>query len=284
MPGSIAIGTHSRWFEEWIDADAGLAFANATNEPNDDCVSGRVVPPLFTSSIILPAMAEVQRGISPEAIAGATVGVHAEHQVVFHRPLEARMTVKVRAVIHSARQTPAGALIAIRIDVTDLDEQLIRQHYWVNMEVGGRLVEGPVGPALPAHTFPEEARAGHFGTYRVDIDADQAFRYAGVTDESPPHSLDDRAARLEGFSGKILQGMCTFAMCGGGIVKLGADGDASRLVRLAGRFARPCYPKHELRVELYDAGRSDEGHRRIAWDAMSQQDTVIKHGLAEIAD
>lgn len=283
MSTSIEIGTSTDWVDGWIDPDAAAAYAVATNDPNEIYRSGLAVPPLYTASIVREVMVDARRAFLPdEAIAGTTGGVAAEHQVVFHRPLLPCMAVKTRARIHSARQTPAGALTHIEIDICDLDEHLLRRHYWANMQVGGTLVEGPVGPQTPDHTFSDESRQRHSGTYGVYVDPDQGFRYAGVSGDRPPHSISDEMAKLEGYPGKILQGLCTFGLCSGGVVEFGADGDPSRLRHLAARFARPCTPRHDLVVEFYDAGRTGEGHQRLAFEAVSDGVTVIKHGLAVI--
>ena len=96
--------------------------------------------------------------------------------------------------------------------------------------------------------------------------------------------VDDEAARRAGFPSKFLQGLCTFAMCSGAVVKIAADGDPARVRRLACRFASPVFPRSELVVELYDAGTTEDGELScVAFEASSAGETVIKHGRAEIA-
>ena len=94
--------------------------------------------------------------------------------------------------------------------------------------------------------------------------------------------IDDEAARRAGFPSKFLQGLCTFAMCSGAVVKVGADGDPDRLRRLACRFSSPVFPRNNLTVDVYDAGETADGGRALAFEASSAGATVIKHGRAEL--
>ena len=110
---------------------------------------------------------------------------------------------------------------------------------------------------------------------------DQGYRYGGASGDRPDHALDDEAAKAEGFPGKILQGMCTFAMCSGAVIAE-AGGDPGRLRRLAGRFASPVRPGHELVVDLYEAEPCQDGARALVFEATCDGDTVIKHGRAEV--
>ncbi|MEX1008279.1 MAG: MaoC/PaaZ C-terminal domain-containing protein, partial [Acidimicrobiia bacterium] len=87
-----------------------------------------------------------------------------------------------------------------------------------------------------------------------------------------------------GSPSKFLQGLCTFAMCSGAVVKIAAGGDPARVRRLACRFASPVFPRSELVVELYDAGTTEHGELLdVAFEASAAGATVIRHGRAEIS-
>jgi hypothetical protein len=73
-------------------------------------------------------------------------------------------------------------------------------------------------------------------------------------------------------------------MCSGAVVKVGADGDPTRLRRLACRFSSPVFPREELTVDVYDAGETAGGGRALAFEASSAGAMVIKHGRAELSD
>jgi hypothetical protein len=42
------------------------------------------------------------------------------------------------------------------------------------------------------------------------------------------------------------------------------------------------FPRRQLAVNLYDAGPADDGGRTLAFEAVSNGVTVIKHGRAEL--
>jgi acyl dehydratase len=279
---ALHVGQSYDVYEGRVDADAAKAFAFATNDPNEVYTSGQAVPPLFTVSLILPAYTEAQsRSADPGAIRDVRGGVAAGHDVHLVNPLEPGMAVRWRATTYCAKQTSAGVLVTIRVAVSDTDGNLLVEHFWSSLRIGG-IIDGDVGPDAPDHLFPAQARERRLGTYTIDVTGDQGFRYAGVSNDHVAHAMDDEAARREGFPSKILQGMCTFSMSGGGVVKIGAGGDARLLRRLAGRFSSPVFPYHPLVVEIFDAGPTDDGGRALAFEATQRGTTVIKHGRAEL--
>jgi acyl dehydratase len=166
--------------------------------------------------------------------------------------------------------------------VTDTHGAPLVAHFWSSFIIAAT-IDRDLGSAAPDHTFPEEARMHPFGSQTVAVDRDQAFRYAGVSGDHAGHAIDDAIARQEGYPSKILQGMCTFGLCSGAVVDMGAGGDTSRLRRLAGRFSAPAFPGRDLVVTLYDAGSTPEGARALPFEATQDGVTVIKHGLAELS-
>jgi acyl dehydratase len=73
------------------------------------------------------------------------------------------------------------------------------------------------------------------------------------------------------------------AMTSQAIVKSVAGGDPARLKRLAVRFSKPVFPGNDIVTTIYDAGVRDDRHA-YAFEATSNGDTVIKDGLAEVAE
>ncbi|HUZ09164.1 MAG TPA: MaoC/PaaZ C-terminal domain-containing protein [Acidimicrobiales bacterium] len=279
---AIHVGTKFESYTGRIDHDAAMAYALATNDPNPIYASGGAVPPIYTVSLILPAYLQAgQRSVDPGAIEGVTGGVHGEHDVYFYDPARPGDDLEWSATTHCAKQTPAGAMVTQRILVSDLQGRPLVEHYWSTLLIGGKIA-ADIGPDLADHTFPEDARSRPIGSHTFEIAGDQTFRYAGASTDHANIHIDDEAARRNGFPSKFLQGLCTFAMCSGAVVRLGADGDPDRLRRLAGRFSAPVFPRHELTVDVYDAGSADDGGRVLAFEASSQGVTVIKHGRAEL--
>jgi acyl dehydratase len=116
----------------------------------------------------------------------------------------------------------------------------------------------------------------------LPVDVDQTFRYAEASGDQMPIHLDDEFAKQVGLPGIIIHGLCTMAFCSRAVVERAADGDPSRLRRLAVRFAAHLLPGDDLRVELFDAGQPAVGRRAVAFEASASDRTVIKNGWAEI--
>jgi len=280
----INIGEWIGPFEGRIDADAALAYARATDDPNQVYEDGAAVPPLFTVSLIFDAyLQSVRDGVPQGAIEGVRGGVHAEHDLRLHRPLKPGADVSWKATTSGATQTRAGVLVAQHIVVSD-DEGPAVEHYWTTLNMGGTIA-GPLGEELVDHTFPEESRAHALGMHSFAVARDQAFRYGGASGDRSLFHLDDAAAVRAGFPSKFMQGMCSFAMCTGAVVKLAAGGDPDRVRRMACRFSAPMFPGNDLDVTVYDAPEASvEGSHAVAFEAISNDVVVIKHGRADIAD
>ena len=269
-------------YQAYVDADAVLAYALATNDPNPLCNSGQVVSPLYTATLVVNGFrSTMSRAVPSGAITGTKASVHGMHDVHYFAPVVPGSKVICTGRHYAVRQTGAGVAITTELDVLDLDHQLLVRHYWTGMDVGAK-VDGEFGEAPPEHLFPDSARAKPIGSYVMDITADQAFRYGGASGDRNDHAINDEAARAEGFPSKIVQGLCTFAMCSGAVLKLVGDGDPARLTRLAGRFSSPVFPRQQLKVDLFDAGVSSDGRQLVAFEAASNGITVVKHGRAEL--
>jgi acyl dehydratase len=265
----------------YVDADACVAFGWATNDSSPAYREGRAVPPLYSVALILPALQTAfAECIDEGAIAGPTGSVHGQHDVYFHAPVQPDSTVQWAVGPYAVQQTPAGVLLTQQIAVSDTSGILLVEHYWSSLFIGGT-TESLGGPALADHRYPEGARERVIGRERLDVPLDQAFRYAGVSNDHAPHALDDAVARQEGLPSKILQGMCTLALCGSSVFRVAGVDDPNSLRRLAARFAAPAFPKRDLTVEVADLGTTAEGFRSLAFEARSGGSICISHGRAE---
>jgi acyl dehydratase len=277
----VKIGERYGPFEGRIDADAALAYARATNDPNPVYEQGRAVPPLYTVSLIFRAFQWAQAdSVEPGAITDVHGGVHGEHDVYVHHPLSPGADLTWEVIPYCAQPTPAGVLVAQRAVISDADGPAV-EHFWTSLHLGGKIAE-PLGVPLADHTFPDAARGNPLGSHTFEVARDQAFRYAGASTDHGAMHIDDEAARQVGFPSKFMQGLCTFAMCSGAVVKLAADGDPELVRRLACRFSSPVFPGNELTVDVYDAGRSEDGSHVYVFEATSAGAKVIKHGRAEL--
>jgi acyl dehydratase len=269
-------------FRRNVDPDAVYAFARATNDDNERYANGERVPPLFTSSLLYDAWSVAhEEGIARAVITDFRGGVHGEHDVFYWAPITPGMTVHWRAEARSAKPTKGGIMLTIGLVMTDSEDNPLVEHLWSSYLIGGR-VANEFGPDLPDHTFPEQARESSPRRTTLFVDRDQGFRYAGASGDRVTHAIDDEMAQAEGYPGKIMQGMCTFAMCSGAAVNMLAGGDPDRLHRLACRFAAPTRPNRELVVEFQDAGHNVQGGQAVAFEALQDGVKVIKNGWVEL--
>jgi acyl dehydratase len=277
----IKLGLIAGPFETTIDGDHAAAYALATNDPNPAYLDGGIVPPVFTVSFGLSLLHEANRmGLPAGAVRGATGGVHGQHDLLVHRTLRAGDFVRVTGTLSGAYNTKGGAITTCKILVTGQDGQPYLEHLWSTFHIKGEVDEA--GPPLADHTFPEEARFKPVGSLVIPVDRDQSFRYAGSSTDHAPMHVNDVAARQVGFPSKFMQGLCTFAMCSRAAIQLGADGDPTRLRRMATRFAAPVFPGNPIEVTAFDAGHTENGATQLAFEAASGGATVIRHGRAEL--
>ena len=247
-----------------VDPDAAYAFALATNDPNEVYLRGEAVPPMFSAAQIrLASNRSEQLRAAGNPVIGTRAVVHGEHDAYFHAPVRPGDRLRWQARTYSVRQSPAGLVSTQRIVVTNEAGQLAVEHFWTVIYVGAQSA-GAGGPDLSDHSFPAEARMRPLGEHTFALARDQAYRYAGVSGDHNGHSVDSEAARAEGFDGRILQGLCTLAMCSGAVIKVALAGDPGSLRRFACRMAAPVPAGAELTVQVYDAGPSPIG-RAVAF-------------------
>lgn len=274
----------SPWEEGRVDGDAARAYALATNDPAAAYLDGGVVPLMYGTTLAMPAMATTLfQGLGPDAIVGTERAAHAQHAVHFHRLYAPNTAIRWRCAVVAARDTPAGVVVTVRVEFADTHHNPIAEHSWDNIFVKGRLVRPDVAQLAPVdHGFPEFTGGNLVWTQVIPVSFDQGFRYAGVSGDRVAHAIDDEAARREGLPGKIVQGLCTYAMCTGAVVRNTADDDPGRLRRITARLSAPLRPGTDLTVNCFDAGRTDDGYRCVAFEAEAGGVTVLKHGRAAI--
>jgi acyl dehydratase len=266
----------------WIDEDAAVAFARATNDPNPLCLDARAVPALFTGALGTMAISDsLKSSIDPGAIAGVRNVVHGSHVINYLAPVLVGQPVEWAVTNHAARQTSSGVVVTQQLLISTRDGVPLVEHLWSSFHIGGR-IEVDLGPVVEDDMPVERGRAAHVGTYTVHVDRDQAFRYSGLSADHVPHAVDDTAARSEGFDGKILQGMCTLSMTAAGLVSVVAGGDPARLRQLAARFSSPTYPGEKLTIEVHDAGRAANGDAMYVYEATSRGAAVITRGRVQV--
>jgi acyl dehydratase len=116
-------------------------------------------------------------------------------------------------------------------------------------------------------------------------DDDQTLRYSQASGDPMPIHLDDAFAKQMGLPGIIVHGLCTMAFASRAVIETACPEDPARLKRLAVRFSKIVQPSETITHHLWDAGTTEAGNRRIAFETTSDAGTVaMTDGLAEIAN
>jgi len=274
-PGVI-LGERLGPFPGRLDADLVRRYAAATKDPNPAPQAGTAVPPVAIVTQIWEAQQAAFAALVPDATrASMTGGVHGEHDVVLHRPIQPGETLRTWVEGHGSRRGGNHNLVTLRYSTYDDADELVAEQWWTTVLLNA--AGDPVGDAAPDHTFPDDARANLVGEYRINADDEMPRRYAEVSGDWSGHHFDANAARASGSERPFLHGLCTMALCAQGVVSLVADGDPSRVRRIAVRFAAPSFVGED--VELH-VSRVDD--LTYAFEAESLGTAVIRNGIAEL--
>lgn len=80
----------------------------------------------------------------------------------------------------------------------------------------------------------------------INTRAGQEKEYARVSKDTNPIHTSRIFAKIAGFPGTIMHGVCVMAMCTNSLIETFADGDNRKLRSVSGRFTYPVYPGETL--------------------------------------
>jgi len=210
--------------------------------------------------------------------------VHGEQDIHYHQPLTPGTTLSTTVTPFSVRVGGSGTRIALQVESSDDNGDPVATQYFT-VFVRGMSDGESGGPDKPGHDFPDDARAKPVGDpFVVHVDDDQTFRYRDASGDQMPIHVDEEFAKSVGLPGIIAHGLCTMAMCSQAVITTVADGDPTRLRRLAVRFATNVFPGNDVVTTVFDPGTtSSDGNKVYAFEATSNGAVVIKNGLAEVS-
>lgn len=247
-----------------------------------DPTDGAELPFVFEEPAlkVVPSMAAVLAGPGfwardPAAGIDWRRFLHAEQEVVLHRPLPARGTVRARARVTRVidKGEGKGALIYLERVLRDADGPLATVRV-VNLARGNGGHGGDTGPQPRPHALPARS-ADHM--FETGIDARAALIYRLSGDPNPLHA-DPAVARAAGFARPILHGLCSFGIAVRAILATYCAHEPARLAAIGVRFSAPVYPGERLRFDLW---RDDA---IVSFRAMVPARGVVAldHGRAEL--
>jgi acyl dehydratase len=274
----IELGTRHGPFAGTLDPDTIRRYAAATNDAGAAVRVGTAVPATFPVLLVFDAQYAAHGVVPREVFASGRSGVHGEHDIVFHRPLVPGEQLETWSELWAVRNTRAGMRLVLHMEQFDGAGELVVEQWWTIFFAGNDML-ADAGPEPPDHTFPEAARAHPVASVVGHVDADQATRYAEVSNDWSAHHFDLEAARGSGFDYLFAHGLCTMAMCTQAAVAAVAGGDPSRVRRVAVRFASPTRLDEDLTVDVFEIDPTT-----FAFEATCAGATVIKHGRLELFD
>lgn len=201
--------------------------------------------------------------------------LHAEQEVVLHRPLppEAWVRAKTKVTRIIDKGADKGALIYLERAIQDEQGELATVRV-VNFARGNGGCGGDMGPQPAPHIVPEGPPQTSFETH---IDPRSALFYRLSGDPNPLHVDPDMAAAA-GFERPILHGLCSFGIATRALLASYCDYDPGRLKAIRLRFSKPVYPGETMRVEMWRSGETVSFRARVA-----DRDVIaLDHGRAEI--
>jgi acyl dehydratase len=183
--------------------------------------------------------------------------LHAEQQVIVHRPLapqgRVRGVTSVDRIDDKGRDK--GALLYVRREVRDADTDellsTIVQGSFLRGNGGFRPAPQPSPRPEPVPDRPPDA------CLELPTSPQQAVLYRLSGDLNPLH-VDPEVARAAGLQRPILHGLCTFGIAARAVLRLLCDDRADSLRGIGGRFTAPVFPGDTLVTEVWRTG-SGEG-------------------------
>ncbi|NYI78141.1 MaoC/PaaZ C-terminal domain-containing protein [Nocardioides panzhihuensis] len=239
-----------------------------TTEHGDDACPEQKVLPTFGVMVTWGA----RRGGRRMGDFNPAMLVHAEQEVVLHRPLTAEGTVSLTSQVTGMYDKGSGALVTSQAEAVDpaTGEPVVttRSSVFIRGEGGFGGDPGPkVASPIPGRDPDDLATMPTW--------PGQALLYRLSGDRNPLHS-DPRFSARGGFERPILHGLCTYGVTGRALVRTITEGDGDRLATMSGRFSAPVLPGETLQVAMW---RVDD--TTTAFQTRKEDGTVvIDRGLA----
>jgi len=203
--------------------------------------------------------------------------LHADQEIILHRPLPAAATVRATTKIDKIidKGEGKGAFIySSRVVKTESGEPIctLTQNTMARGHggFGGSTERPPEAQAIP------EREADYSCDMETLPQAALIYRLSG--DYNPLHA-SPKVAKQAGFERPILHGMCTFGVAGHALLKVCCDYDVERFRRMKGRFSAPVYPGETIRTDIWKV----DGGVAFRCSVPERDIVVIDSGFAEVA-
>jgi NAD(P)-dependent dehydrogenase (short-subunit alcohol dehydrogenase family)/acyl dehydratase/putative sterol carrier protein len=202
--------------------------------------------------------------------------LHGEHELIVHGPIPAkggRLASEGRITAMHDKGAGKGALIIGEIDTFAADGQKL---YTNIVTLFSRLDGGWGGEPGPKESFEFPDRAPDFEEVACPS-PDQPLVYRLSGDTFALH-VDPDFARMSGFEGPIMHGLCTLGFACRAIVKHLFPGEPERLTRFRNRFTKVLYPGESIKTQIW---KLDEGKALFQTVNAETGQVVLDRGIVE---
>jgi acyl dehydratase len=224
-----------------VDRERAIARALATNDLSPGHPGGTSFSTVVALTPRMAPMAEATLGAMSDGLMVRIL--HGEHDSRLHRPIRAGDTLVVRSVPISVEAKSSRVMETTFVQTRSWNfGDLVSEQYVVGFFQDGH-VGGSDDSPTPAGLF-DECRQGHNPAIVVelDFDLDQDCPYTRPAGIPIPVRLDDGLDLQLGCLGIIAHGLRASAILAYLLIEHAADGDPTRLTRLAVRFSEPVIP------------------------------------------
>ncbi len=196
--------------------------------------------------------------------------VHGEHELIIHRPIPPQggeITSEGRITHMYDKGEGRGALVIGQVDTYDADGRPL----FTNVAtLFARLDGGFGGEDAPKTTFEFPDREPDVEeTDRFSADQPLIYRLSG--DTFALH-VDPDFARMSGFDGPIVHGLCTHGYACRAVIKHLFPGEPERMTRFSNRFSRPIYPGTPITTQIWRMEESEASDANEANEANHAND------------
>jgi hypothetical protein len=102
-----------------LDSTLIRRFAAATRDPSPAVLAGEAVPPVALVTQIWAALDEARTALLRELEQTCTTGLHGEHDIVLHRPLQPGEPLRILVHGQGARPAGPGCVVTLRYSALD---------------------------------------------------------------------------------------------------------------------------------------------------------------------
>ena len=257
-----------------------VAYAQATNEDNPLLVGAEanMASPMFGVAFLLENM--IQGLFDSDLLQDANIGrmVHGSQDMRFLHPVRPGDELRSVTTLDSIEQKGSGELLSLAYRTRNQSDQVVLE------ASSGFFFRGPPDPEVSKKS-PQLTQVPDEPAFRVliPVHMDQPARYAEASGDRNPIHIDEDSAKMMGFPGVIVHGLCTMALAQKALLDQAGGSDPERLSLLAVRFSKVVFPGDGLELVAWKADPAME-KTSITFVVRNQKgDEVMRAGRAEFS-